>query len=267
MSQAARLGLASVERCAARLERALSPRGLLRWQKIFRQGSRSSTLPLKLEVASGTGDWVVAQALAEAGRANWAALELRHDRVYDIFSRMVLQTVSNLAVIGGDAAQVLAKHMAPRSVAHVFVNFPEPPHRAIGRSSGVDESASNALALLTPAFFRAIHRVLVPGGRITILSDNERYVRSLAATVAALRAEGSGPTGPQLLQSVTLPQRGARDTSRIDSVEGVRVYTGMPGPEAGHAVLAQSYFDRFWEHGQHTGRHYLVLQAQTHCQV
>ena len=89
--QAARLGLASIARCERRLQRVLCPRGTLRWARIFRTAGQPSTLPLKLEVASGTGDWAAAQAMAEVGTANWAALELRHDRVYDIFSRMVLQ--------------------------------------------------------------------------------------------------------------------------------------------------------------------------------
>ena len=259
LEQAARLGLASVERCERRLQRMLSPQGTLRWGRIFRTAGQASTLPLKLEVASGTGDWVAAQALAEVGTANWAALELRHDRVYDIFSRMVLQAVPNLAVIGGDAAQVLADHVAPRSVAHVFVNFPEPPHRAIGRGAGIDvESTTNALAMLNPSFFRAMHRVLSPGGLLTILSDNKDYVRSLAATVAALREEeGGGPASPRLLHSVALPEHEGEPRG---AVEGVHVYAGMPGPSAGHAVESKSYFDRFWEHGQHTGRHYLVLR-------
>ena len=91
LEQAARLGLASIARCERRLQRVLCPRGTLRWARIFRTAGQPSTLPLKLEVASGTGDWAAAQALAEVGTANWAALELRHDRVYDIFSRMVLQ--------------------------------------------------------------------------------------------------------------------------------------------------------------------------------
>ena len=91
LEQAARLGLASISRCERRLQRVLCPRGTLRWGRIFRTAGQPSTLPLKLEVASGTGDWAAAQALAEVGTANWAALELRHDRVYDIFSRMVLQ--------------------------------------------------------------------------------------------------------------------------------------------------------------------------------
>ena len=267
LEQAARLGVASLEQSARRLGRAVSSRGRLRWRRIFGAGKGGSgggsgggggggaELPVKLEVASGTGDWVVAQALAEAGRAHWAALELRHDRVYDIFSRMVLRAVPNLAVIGGDAAQVLRRHVAPRSVAHVFVNFPEPPHRAIGRGSGIDESAANALALLTPAFFRDMRRVLAPGGRITILSDNERYVHALAAIAAALREADEPATAPRLLGSVALSS-----AHRFELVDGVHVYSGMPTAEAGHAVLEQSYFDRFWEHGQHTGRHYLVLE-------
>ena len=259
LEQAARLGLASVARCERRLHRMLSPQGTLRWERIFRTDGQPSALPLKLEVASGTGDWVAAQALAEVGAANWAALELRHDRVYDIFSRMVLQAVPNLAVIGGDAAQVLADHVAPRSVAHIFVNFPEPPHRAIGRGAGIDvESTTNALAMLNPSFFRAMHGALSPGGMLTILSDNKDYVRSLAATVAALREhEGGGPASPRLLHSVALPEHEGEPRG---SVEGVHVYAGMPGPSAGHAVESKSYFDRFWEHGQHTGRHYLVLR-------
>ena len=50
-------------------------------------------LPVKLEIASGTGEWAVAQAMAETGRANWAAIELRHDRVYSTFYQMALQRV------------------------------------------------------------------------------------------------------------------------------------------------------------------------------
>ena len=86
-------------------------------------------LPIKLEICSGNGDWAVAQAAADRGEANWAALELRHDRVYNIFSRMVFEKAENLCVIGGDAGVVVAHHIAPASVAHVFINFPvRPPH-------------------------------------------------------------------------------------------------------------------------------------------
>ena len=90
--------------------------GRLRWRSIFKpEATRAAPapvqaaadLPIKLEIASGTGDWVVAQAQADVGKAAWAALELRHDRVYGIFSRMVLKQVPNLCVIGGDAGAAL----------------------------------------------------------------------------------------------------------------------------------------------------------------
>ena len=76
--QAARLGLVSSEHCARRLTRSLSPQCHLRWGRIFGSSTAPSQppqpaqpaqpapsdLPLKLEIASGTGDWVVAQAHA-----------------------------------------------------------------------------------------------------------------------------------------------------------------------------------------------------------
>ena len=40
---------------------------------------------------------------------------------------------------------------------------------------------------------------------------------------------------------------------------GVRLYDGIPGPDEGHAVNVTSYFDRFWEHGNHTDRVFFVL--------
>ena len=152
--------------------------------------------------------------------------------------------------------------MTPCSVAHVFVNFPEPPHRALGRGAGIGvESTTNALQMLTPSFFRTLHAVLAPGGMLTILSDNRDYVRLLAATVGALRErEGGAPASARLLLSVALPEG---EGAPREAVEGVHVYAGMPGPSAGHAVQSKSYFDRFWEHGQHTGRHYLVLRRPT----
>lgn len=53
----------------------------LRWRRVFHREA-----PMKLEICSGNGDWVVAQAKKEP-TSNWAALELRHDRLHNIFSR------------------------------------------------------------------------------------------------------------------------------------------------------------------------------------
>ena len=114
LAQACKLGLASKRLVKRTVRKAISKHGRLRWRRIFRPLptsatssastptasaasaasaataaaaapailSAASTLPVKLEIASGTGDWVVAQAQADVGKANWACVELRHDRVY-----------------------------------------------------------------------------------------------------------------------------------------------------------------------------------------
>merc|ERR1711935_1158047 len=97
-----------------------------------------------------------------------------HDRVYSIFSRAALEGVSNLCVMGGDALQILPQRIAPGSVDHVFANFPEPPH-----VSGSD-AAESSLHVWSEQFFIDVHKVLKPKGRVTILSDNPKYLRSLA---------------------------------------------------------------------------------------
>ena len=250
LKRAAKLGLASADACGARLARAITKKGRLRWRRVFADGK----LPLKLEVAAGTGDWVAAHAAAEAGEANWGALELRHDRVYSIFSRMLLGNHPNLCVMGGDAAAILRNHVKRASCRHIFINFPEPPTGAshAADAAAMAEASDSALHLLTPPFFRAMHAALEVGGRITILSDNEGYCRALAATAAALR---DGET--RLLVSERIG-----GAERLAVIDGVHVYKGQPGAAAGHAVEAASYFDRFWEHGSHRERWYLVLRRE-----
>ena len=64
---------------------------------------------LKLEICSGAGEWAAAQALQDAGKANWITLELRHGRVYQTFVRMMMESVHNLCVVGGDANVVMVR--------------------------------------------------------------------------------------------------------------------------------------------------------------
>ena len=84
-----------------KIRKMLSPKGFLVFRNLF-----GNTLPVKLEICSGAGEWAIAQAKADQDAANWMALELRIDRVHQIFTRMIFHDVQNLAVLGGDATQV-----------------------------------------------------------------------------------------------------------------------------------------------------------------
>ena len=181
-----------------------------------------------------------------------------------------MRQVPNLCVMGGDAHAIVRSHLKPSSVSHAFINFPEPPSGYLGV-----ESASNELHLLTPAFFTALHHVLRRDGRLTILSDNGRYCRSLCATLGQLREHGSPGREPRegarLFACEDL--RGASGEGEgegagppsYELVSGVRLYHGTPGSECGHTVSASSYFDRLWEYrqGEATERFFLALRRAT----
>ena len=279
LGQACRLGLASERVVRKQIDKSVTRKGRLRWRRIFRPlkslaesdgdgdlcgASAGDSLPVKLEIASGTGDWVVAQALADAGHASWAAIELRHDRVYNTLSRMALQNVPNLCVLGGDASVIVREHLRRGSVSHAFINFPEPPSGYQGI-----ESASNSGHLLTASFFADVHRALVPEGRLTIFSDNGRYCRALCATLGALRATGGGDGSALLFESEELRRKeepssgvGGRRPPSYETVSGVRLYHGVPGTECGHLQAEQSYFDRLWDYrqGDETERFYMAMR-------
>jgi hypothetical protein len=45
----------------------------------------------------------------------------------------------------------------------------------------------------------------------------------------------------------------------FETIKGVRLYEGLPGRRCGHRVYEQSYFDRFWENGQHIDRYFISV--------
>ncbi|CAE7839909.1 trmB [Symbiodinium sp. CCMP2592] len=246
-------GLCTEEDFQAQLARCLRG-GRLRWNRLFGGAKR----PTLLEVCSGTGDWVVAQAQADAGRANWVASELRYDRAWSIMTKAIFAGADNLAVIAGDAGTVLKEWVLPGSVAKVCVNFPEPPQTT--RNANCDEAESE-LHLLTSDFFEDVHKALSDSGVLTIFSDNQEYMRSLARTLGLLRR---GPGGRLFEAS------GDVDASHLEDAEemcGLLICRGCPGEAEGHAAKVSSQFDRFFQHGQHTDRFYIsVVKVQVTSQ-
>ncbi|CAK0894928.1 unnamed protein product, partial [Prorocentrum cordatum] len=251
-----RLGMSDPDALRRRFEGCVSGAGRLLWSGVF-GGARAArpraaarrgpaALPTRLELCAGSGEWAVAQARAEVGVANWVAVEIMRDRVFDIFTQMVFHCVPNLCVVGGDASDLLTRRVESCSVADVFINFPEPPH-----VTGC-EDAESSLHLLTGGFLREVHRVLVPDGRLVILSDNWRYCRTLAADLAGLRGERSAA---RLFRSL----QGGDQLGEFEDVEGVALHHGVPGPEHGHAAQVPSRFDSRWQGDARTERFFLAL--------
>ncbi|CAE8694413.1 unnamed protein product, partial [Polarella glacialis] len=223
-------------------------------------------LPLKVELCSGEGEWVCAQAAADVGQAHWASVEYRRDRVFRTFSRAFLKGVSeNLCVVAGDAALFL-RLLAPGSVAQVFVNFPEPPVRRgrgeEGESGGGEDEAdtaeSSAPHLLTADTLRLVHRALAGNGSLLVHSDNVTYLRQLAASLnsiggfAGVSNPGAGAVPDEDHRAATKKKsHEGEEVSSAKSLPGgkqpkaVSVWRGRPGREAGVVEPeASSYFAR-----------------------
>lgn len=246
LAECFRRGFGEEEDFKRQLRRSLKG-SCLRWARVF--GSKA---PVKLEVCSGTGDWVVAQAQADT-EANWVASELRYDRVWSILSKCVFAKLSNLAMLAGDAGSILKTLIPAGSISMICINFPEPPQTS--RNACCDD-AESSLHLLTSEFFMDAHAALSCEGVLTIFSDNEEYMRSLARTIGTLRRSRGSGASRCFEPLADVP---AEHLENAEEMCGLLICKGCPTVEAGHLVQATSQFDRFFQHGQHVDRFYLAV--------
>jgi pentatricopeptide repeat protein len=296
-----------------------------------------SALPVKLEICSGDGEWVVAQAgdwVAEAGtrgaavanagagvrqpKALWVALELRCDRIQHTLAHYLLSrptntpasapstaahnnsagadhALHNLAFLSGNAAKIIPERVATGSIAEIFINHPQPPDRVTGGGGAHAGSDKNQGShLLTQDFLAQLLRVLKVNGMVTIVTDNQSYGKSLAASLASLPAqscfsaatEKGGATKAVLVGGIDrykLPVDwehslddshpvqvlAARDSAAektgqaapiVQHARTVDLWRGEAGPEVGHVTTASSYFDRMWDLGQKKRRWFIYVK-------
>jgi pentatricopeptide repeat protein len=136
-------------------------------EKVFEeQESEESPLPtedleIKMEICSGSGEWLVDQAVEYQRLVNkqknstsinsgnrmkpvlWIALELRADRVFQSLCHSILRNATDhVALLGGDASVILPQLIPANSLTTIFINHPEPPERTSG---GEDRSQGSHL--------------------------------------------------------------------------------------------------------------------------
>ena len=203
-----------------------------------------SLSPIKLEICSGQGEWVVKQAKHDP-LCRWIALELRCNRVYDIFSQAILHRVENLSILQGDARFIIPTRIQASSIDYVFINHPEPPERTVGKGS------TQGKHLLTTQFFNEIYHIMRLNGRLSIVSDNLPYMKELTQQLA--------DDFQQKFASVSF-EHGAKSYINDMTVDGIDLWRGELPEESGIKAEASSYFDRLWNKGQKTRRWFLMVE-------
>lgn len=189
-------------------------------EKISSELQQFDELPVKLEICSGSGEWIVAQAnndILDRGtssfKAVWVALELRCDRVHNILTKSIFHTfdepiateastshleedenskttwsLPSLLKFGGTPNLCI---LGGDASAIIPKHFPKDKVSEIHinypeppeRTGGIKDSQGKHL--LTQSFFDNLLVTLKDHGTITLLTDNFSYAESLANMIAS----------------------------------------------------------------------------------
>jgi pentatricopeptide repeat protein len=133
----------------------------------FRNCFPKPNQPIKMEICSGHGDWIVERAKNDP-HSNWVGLEIRHERVYQIWSKMRFEQLDNLMIIGGEAHATFKSCIPDECLQEAYVNYPDPP---------VWEHSKQRL--LNAQFLTQINRALKPDQALVVVTDDEGYGKSV----------------------------------------------------------------------------------------
>jgi tRNA (guanine-N7-)-methyltransferase len=135
--------------------------------------------PVEVEVGFGKGLFLL-NAGAAHPEVNYFGIEIV--RKYQLFAanRLAQRGLTNVRVTCADARYVLRDRVASGSVRAVHLYFPDPWWK----------SRHHKRRVFTPELARECERVLMPGGRLLVVTDVADYaamVRETVAGVAGLR--------------------------------------------------------------------------------
>lgn len=241
----------------------LSDDGCLNFDSIFQiKGKGEESLPLHIELGSGSGDWCVTQSKLNPNE-NYVTVELRADRVAQTFFKCITQnTWKNMCCVGSDCGSFLRDRVSSSQCRTIFVNHPEPPTQTYDD----DESSEEPAHMLNSANIKLAANCLEGGGkgRLVVVTDNLIYARFLCRTITRVMEDGS-------LDGLHPSE--ARDLRTVDSFyvgnsnTKLWLYEGKPSSSIGHFDAKEwagkgdwyetdkgtSYFDRLWRTG--AGKH------------
>ena len=177
--------------------------------KSQRKQRQQKKRPMDMELGAGFGEWIVHQALSNPLR-DYVAVELRADRVGQIFFKTTLCGISNtnhdqlcalenLCLVGADSGTFLRSHVPPESISTIFVNHPEPPTQTFGENDETLQAIMNggeepSHMLHSSILLAAIH-CLIPEGKMIIVTDNRNYGRLICATMVKVFRQNKGSLG------------------------------------------------------------------------
>jgi tRNA G46 methylase TrmB len=254
--------------------------GLMDFDQIFSTKKK----PVHIELGAGFGDWIVRQARHDSSR-NYVAVELRADRVAQIFSKATLdgeKPLENVCVVGSECGSFLRDRVKKGSISTVFANFPEPPTQSFGGGGEELKAIMNGgtgaepAHMLNSATLATAASCLTSKGRIVIVTDNWWYARLICATFVKVARDYKDialrSSTPNEMNKSGLRQAESFTDPKSKSNAAVVLYEGQPGEGIGHVKAETedggvSYFDRLWRTGagSHSERRTRFVIVMNRC--
>ncbi len=170
-----------IELPAGDLSTSLAPHAKVDWDVEFGMPVGPGGADLRVEIGSGTGHALAADALAHPGAA-LVAFEVYERAVASTMSKLDAAGARNVRILMVDGVQGLGQLFAPASISQLATYFPDPWHK----------KRHHKRRLVSPEFAALVASRLLPGGRWLLATDWPDYaaqMREVLDAEPALRNE------------------------------------------------------------------------------
>lgn len=173
----------SMDRLAARylidlprgdLSTSLAADARVDWSQQFGRPVGPDGAQLRVEIGSGTGHTLVADALANP-HAALVAFEVYERAVASTMSKLAAADADNVRLLMVDGVQGLQQLFAPASIGQLVTFFPDPWHK----------KRHHKRRLVSPAFAQLVASRLAPGGRWLLATDWPDYAEQMREVLDA----------------------------------------------------------------------------------
>ncbi len=130
--------------------------------------------PRVLEIGFGMGD-ATAQVAASLPDTDFIGIEVHVPGIGALLQRIDALGLANVRIVQHDAVQVLARMVAPGSLAGVHLWFPDPWHK----------KRHNKRRLIQPAFVADLVTRLAPDGYLHCATDWQPYAEQMLEVLSA----------------------------------------------------------------------------------
>ena len=130
--------------------------------------------PVELEIGMGKGTFLTEQALARP-QTNFLGIEWANWYWRYASDRLRRHECLNARTVRAEAMFFIREHVADASLAVVHVYFPDP----------WPKKRHHKRRLIQEPFLQQVQRILVPGGRLQVVTDHADYFQQIEAVVTA----------------------------------------------------------------------------------